>query len=59
MRRESVDTYPSFSRKVSCLVLILSESCNSRLGLGFDQKRKIGVISGNPERFSGETLAMP
>jgi len=54
MCREMVDTYPPFPRNISCLALILCESSDSSLGLGFDRKGKIAVISADPERFSGE-----
>ncbi len=54
MRRGTVDTYPPFPKNISCLTLILSESGDFSLGLGFDRRGKIAVIVANPERFAGE-----
>ncbi len=56
MRRETVDTYPPFPRTIPCPAVIVGETGDSSLGLGFDRKGKIAVISANPERFSGEIL---
>jgi hypothetical protein len=58
LRRGSVDTYPPFPENIFCLALIPGESGDSSLGLGFDRKGKIAVISANPERFSGEIFGV-
>ena len=58
LQRESVDTYPPFSWKISCLALILGESWDSSPGLGFDRRGKIVVIFVNPERFSGPNFGV-
>jgi hypothetical protein len=53
--RESIKP-PPFSGKISGLAPILGESLDSSLGLGFDRRGEISVISGNPERFPDEKL---
>ena len=56
MRREVVDTYPPFSRKIRYLALIPWESAIQALVWALIGRGKIAVISANPERFSGENL---
>ena len=56
LRRGTVDTYPPFPENISCLAWIMGESGDSSPGPGLDEKRKIAVISADPERFSGEIL---
>ena len=56
LRRGTVDTYPRFPENISCLALILGESGDSSLGLGFDWRWRIAVISASHERFSSESF---
>ena len=54
MRRGTVDTYPPFPRVICISGVDPGDPGGSSLGLGFDPRWRIPVISVNPERFLGE-----